>query len=349
MNILFDLGHPAHVHLFRNVARTLESFGHDIFISIRDRKDIKDLLKLYRFTWHSASTPRTGLAGLTRELIEHDLEVFKLAKKYKFDVMVGTSVAVSHIAKLLPGVRSAVFSEDDAEVVPLFAKLTYPFADYVVVPRCISDKLKPNYVLHESYHELSYLHPNHFKPDRSVLTELDIGYNERYFIVRIVALKAHHDIKEAGMSRAFQKRLLKTLEGYGRVFVSSEEELPKEFSKHQMHIPPDMMHHAIAFSTMMVTDSQTMALESAVLGIPVFRCNTFVGRLSVLNELDNVYNLSFGFRPAQAELMLKKIREILTIPDFLAKWREKRDYMLSKKIDLHLWMVDFLNKLLSEA
>jgi len=348
MNILFDLGHPAHVHLFRNVARTIESFGHNIFISIRNRKDIKDLLKLYGFTWHSASTPRIGILGLTWELIEHDWGVFKLARKYKFDVMVGTSVAVSHVAKILPGVRSAVFCEDDAGVVPLYTKLTYPFADYVVVPRCISDTLKPNYVLHDSYHELSYLHPNHFKPNRSVLTELGIVHGERYFIVRIVALKAHHDIKEAGMSRIFQKRLLSTLEDYGRVFVSTEEELPKEFSKYQIHIPPNMMHHAIAFSSMMVTDSQTMALEAAVLGIPAFRCNTFVGRLSVLNELDNVYNLSFGFKPAQAELMIKKIKELLTIPNYLDIWKNKRNYMLSKKIDLHLWMVDFLNKVFSE-
>ncbi len=345
MNILFDLGHPAHVHLFRNAAKTLEDLGHNIHISIRDRKDVRDLLSLYGFDWHSASKPRTSLTGLTWELIEHDWQVFRLARKHKIDIISGTSVAASHVAKLLPNVRSAIFGEDDASVVPLYTKLTYPFADYVVVPDCISDTIKPNYVLHNSFHELAYLHPEHFTPDAEVLKQLRIRPGERYFIVRLVALKAHHDVGEKGISRALQLELIRKLESHGKVFITTEGELPSDFQAYQMKISPHMMHHAMAFSSMMITDSQTMAAESAVLGVPVFRCNTFVGRLAYLHQLESTYGLAFGYRPDDADQMMRKIEELLNLDELSIKWQEKRRIMLNEKTNFHPWMVDFFTNI----
>ena len=38
MNILVDIGHPAHVHLFKNMIWNLEEDGHEVKITARDKE-----------------------------------------------------------------------------------------------------------------------------------------------------------------------------------------------------------------------------------------------------------------------------------------------------------------------
>ncbi len=48
MKILIDMGHPAHVHSFRNAIRELEKRGHSVKVTARD-KDVA-LLKARAFS-----------------------------------------------------------------------------------------------------------------------------------------------------------------------------------------------------------------------------------------------------------------------------------------------------------
>jgi hypothetical protein len=38
MKVLIDIGHPAHVHFFRNAIRELESKGHAVKVTARDKE-----------------------------------------------------------------------------------------------------------------------------------------------------------------------------------------------------------------------------------------------------------------------------------------------------------------------
>ena len=49
MNILIDVGHPAHVHLFRNAARIWVEHGHRVIYATRDRKLVPELIEAYGF------------------------------------------------------------------------------------------------------------------------------------------------------------------------------------------------------------------------------------------------------------------------------------------------------------
>ena len=102
------------------------------------------------------------------------------------------------------------------------------------------------------------------------------------------------------------------------------------------------MHDALAFATLLISDSQTMTAEAAVLGTPAVRCNTFVGRISYLEELEHRYQLTFGFTPEAEDQMFSLIMFLLQQHNLATIWQERRNKMLSEKIDLTAWMVDFV-------
>lgn len=47
MRILVDVGHPAHVHLFRNAIHIWHQRGHRVVVTTRDKKVTSRLLSLY--------------------------------------------------------------------------------------------------------------------------------------------------------------------------------------------------------------------------------------------------------------------------------------------------------------
>ena len=84
--------------------------------------------------------------------------------------------------------------------------------------------------------------------------------------------------------------------------------MPAEFAELRFSVPPHLMHDALAQAWICVGDSQTMAAEAALLGVPAVRCSTFVGRLAYLEELEHKYSLLESFRPVDAPLLHKRLR-----------------------------------------
>jgi uncharacterized protein len=279
--------------------------------------------------------------GLLFELIEHDWNVLKVAVRTKADLLIGTSVSITHVSKLL-GKRSIVFNEDDADYLKSFRILAYPFADTIVIPESLRDKRSLKYVTYPGYHELAYLHPNNFTPDPEILSELGVGPHERFFIIRLVAWKAHHDRGHIGINEKTRAKIIQLLSNFGKIFITAEGRLPDELIQYRLLIPPDRIHHALSYASMLVCDSQTMSIEAAVLGTPAIRYNTFVGLCSVIEELENKYGLTYGFLPKDENKMLEKIYSLLIDPNLKAHWNEKRLRMLHDKIDLAHWMYEFI-------
>jgi len=198
------------------------------------------------------------------------------------------------------------------------------------------------HIKYPSYHELAYLHPDHFSPNPEVLKKLGLSENDKYFIIRFVAFRADHDIGQSGITYTAGKKLIDELLHYGKVFITSERALPSEVEKYRIHISPWELHNALYYATICIGDSQTMVAEAAVLGTPAIRCNTFVGRISYLEELEHKYGLTYGFLPKDEDKMFDKITELLKKPNLKEEWQEKRKRMLKDKIDLTEWMVDFV-------
>ena len=93
---------------------------------------------------------------------------------------------------------------------------------------------------------------------------------------------------------------------------------------------------------MLIGDSQSMSVESALLGVPSIRYSSFAGKLSVLEELEHKYELTYGFLPEQSEAMFEKIEKLLSIPNLKEEWQQRRQSMLQDKIDVTAFFVWFI-------
>ena len=60
MRVLIDILHPAHVHFFRNFYAEMESRGHKVCITARDKDRSVELLRAYDLPYQQISQQKTG-------------------------------------------------------------------------------------------------------------------------------------------------------------------------------------------------------------------------------------------------------------------------------------------------
>ncbi len=344
MNLLFDIGHPAHVHLLRNAYFELKDQGHNIIVTVKDIPVAHKLLAFYGIPFITLGVKKDSLIQKALSQFKYDWQILKLVRKHKIDIGVGTSVSITHVSKI-SRMKSIVLDDDDDDVQMLFVRIAHPFADAILSPDAIlsrEPRKAKQTVYYSGYHELAYLHPNHFTPDPNVLKDLGIAPDEKFFILRFNAFKAHHDVGVEGLSIENKRKLIKMLGQYGRVFITTERNIDEEFKKYQLPVPPEKIHSLMYYATMLVGDSQTMTSEAAVLGTPAIRNNTFCGRISYLEEEEHKYGLTYGFLPSNSDEMFAKIEELLAMPNLKEEWAIRRAKMLAEKIDTTAFFIWFI-------
>ncbi|MBP1664742.1 MAG: hypothetical protein H6Q19_1882 [Bacteroidetes bacterium] len=340
MNILMDIAHPAHVHLLRNVYKELISRGHKVIVTVKEIPAAKSLLENYKIPYIYLGGKKDTIAGKAFFQFIYNIRILKLVISEKIDIGFCSSMTIAHISRISK-MNSILLDDDDDEVEPLYVKYAHPFADVILSPDCLKRKSSKT-IYYSGYHELAYLHPGRFTPDPEVLTEAGLKTCDTYFLLRFNAFKAHHDGGIQGLSLENKRKLIILLERYGKVFITTESDMDEEFKKYQLRISPEKIHSLIYYATMLIGDSQTMTSEAAILGTPAIRCNSFVGRISYLEEEEHVYNLTYGFLPDNTNAMFDKIEEMLSIPDLKSEWQRRRQRMLADKIDVAAFQVWFI-------
>ena len=343
MTILFFLVHPAHFHLFRNVIKDLKNKKHELMILIKTKDILHYLLKNEGWKHINISkeeeTRQNKLhiaLSAPMGFLKRQTQLAKIVMKKKPDLMVGTEWSITTVGRLF-NIPSVIFNEDDTRATPE-NYIFYPFANTIVMPTCCDiGKWENKKITYQGYHEIAYLHPRYFQPNREILNSFNPNH-ERYFIIRLVKLTASHDIGKKGINKEILKELIKILSKKGKVFINSERELENEFEKYRIKINPNYIHHAIYYSDLFIGDSQTMVAEASVLGTPSIRYNDFVGKLSYLEELEHKYNLTFGIHTSNIENLYEKVEELLNIPNLKLQWQKRRQKMLSEKINVTTFM-----------
>src|SRR5690606_33639238 len=142
--------------------------------------------------------------------------------------------------------------------------------------------------------------------------------------------------------RAARAEVVKRLARLGRVFVSCEPPVPSEFQDLLFRPPPELLHDALAYASLLVGDSQTMAAEAAVLGTPSLRVSSWTGRLDYLEELETRYGLTESFHPRESARLFDRLETYAQHPDPRALIREGHTRMLADKCDVAEWYTRYI-------
>ena len=273
MNILIDVGHPAHVHLFRNFAIEMQSKKHKILFTCRDKEFEIYLLEHYRLPYKSFGRKYLSLPGKMLGLIEFDIKEFITGLRFRPDIFLSHgSIYAAHASALLG--RPHISLEDTFNFEQI--RLYKPFTNAILTSDYDHPFNSKKLIKYSGYHELAYLHPKRFQPDVTVLKELGVQKDEKYTIVRFVSWKASHDIGHKGIIPENKLKAINSFKKNGKVYISSESELPDLLKPYQLKIPPHRIHDQLLLHHYYSEKVQQWLKKQQCWGLLLFISSTIV-------------------------------------------------------------------------
>jgi predicted glycosyltransferase len=336
MKLLFYFGHPSQYLFLRNSINILKENGVTCELIIKSKDVLERLLIENRESYINILPEgrRSGRMGILTGLIKRDLRLFKRIWNKHYDLLIGTDPSLAHIG-FLKRIPVITVLEDDIDVIPQLAGITFPFTSLILTPKgCKTGKYENKTIHYNGYMKLAWLHPRWFMKEAA-------KFKQPYFLIRASGLTAYHDEGISGLKVPLLEKIVSLLQKKGEVCISSEVPLTGSLRQYELNINPSEMQQVLANSCMLISDSQSMTMEAAMLGVPSVRFSDFAGRITVLEELEHVYSLTFGIRADDPEKLFSMINELLSIPDLGNVFASRRAKMLSEKIDVTAFLVWF--------
>jgi hypothetical protein len=274
-------------------------------------------------------------------MISTDLFIARLIRSYSPHLLLGFHNP--YIAQCGAFTRTPSLIFTDTEHVGIATLLTYPFATKICTPSWFEEPVNSSrHMVFESFKELAYLHPLYFSPDPLIFSRLGLSPVDPYIILRFISWEASHDIRLKGMRQGSEGEVLRVLQQYGRVFISSERPLPPELETLRLTLPPQEIHSVLAHAALYFGEGGTMAAEAAILGTPSIHVEEddrglpTGARSGNFKRLRDRYDLLHFY--ADQQEALRDAMEILTTPGTKRAWQDKRQKLLNECVDVTSWM-----------
>ncbi|MDO9000956.1 MAG: DUF354 domain-containing protein [Bacteroidota bacterium] len=336
LKILIDIGHPAHVHYFKNMIVLMQEKGHSFLVVARDKEITHQLLNAYKIPYVSRGKGGAGLIGKLFYAIKADFFVFKKAIKFKPDILLSFgSPYAAHVSQLIFKPHISVTDTEHAKLgIMAFA----PFTETILTPDVFQKDFGKKQVRFKSYIEFTYLHDSYFKPDLNIKEELGIEANKKFVLFRYISWGASHDIGQSGISDEVKKELIALFENKGyTILISSEGKLNAFFQPYQIKIAPEKIHNVLHAADFFIGESGTMATEAALLGTP----SVFVNSLNAGVFEDEVkHQVLYSFRNTHG--LTEKIVELLKEANLKSKLAAHKNKLHRNKINTTAFLVWFL-------
>ncbi len=341
MNYLFFFVHPSKFHVFKKTINHLKNNGHNVEILITSKDVLEELVKNEGWNYTNIFPEGRKFKNVSPYIsagvnfFRTIFRLYKYCRNKKYDLFITDDLLV-YIGKLRK-IPTIAFTDDDITIVKQFS-IILKFANYILAPTITNlGKYNKKKIAFDGYKELAYLHPNQFTPNlelvKNIIPEKD------FFILRLVSLTAYHDVGKSGINKEKAIKIINLLGHYGKVYISAERELSAELEEFRLKIEPHQLKDVLSQAKVYIGDSQTMSSEAAVMGVPSFRLNDFVGKIGVMDEKDDVYKLSKSYKTTEFSELLKDLESSLKGDDFSLKIKENQKKMLSEKVDLTSFMI----------
>jgi predicted glycosyltransferase len=258
MRVLIEIGHPAHVHQFRHVIYELRMKGHEVCVATTDKEMTLALLNAYKLEYTLLGVnKRGGSAYKGTLLLKSFFKMFTIVRGFKPDIFICRGSPIAAIMSRL--LNKPHISFYDTEHIPVQDAILVPLTDAIITPSCYQKNHGKSQTRVDGYKELMYLHPNRFTPNPAVLTEIGLTEGDPFIIVRFVSWQASHDVGQHGIRD--KVGLVKALEQYGRVLITSEGVLPEELQAYQIRVSPEKLHDLLYYATLYVGEGGTTAVR----------------------------------------------------------------------------------------
>jgi len=337
MRILIDIGHPAHVHYFRNLAIIFIEKGSEVLFTTRDKEVAIQLLEHYNFKYVNFGRPYKSRAGKIFGLLWFTLKMLKVALKFKPDMFLNATQYSAMVAWLLRKPHISIEDTYNSEQVRLYM----PFTSAVLTGNYAHPNLGKKQINYSGYQELAYLHPARFIPDPDIREALGIGLKEKYVVLRFVAWGASHDFGHLGIVLENKFRAVTEFAKLAHVFISAEGSLPGELETLRLKIPPEKMHDVLASASLIFSESATMVSEAAVLGVPGIYIDS-TGRYYTRDQEKFGMVFNFSESLSDQDKAIQKGVELLKLEDTKKEFRDCHKRMLADKIDVTAFYVWFV-------
>jgi len=288
--VWIDLDNSPHVPFFVPIIQELKRHGCSVIVTARDCFQVCDLADLFgleyrRIGRHYGKAKLAKLAGLAARAAQLAGPILK--EKPELAVSHGSRAQL--VVSAMAGIPSVVIVDYE------FARgLTLMKPSWVMVPEVIPDDavgFQPDRILkYPGIKEDVYV-PN-FRPDSSILGQLEVHENDLIVTVRPPATEAHYHNPESEELFAAVIDFLAEDERLKVILLprnrKQEDRLraqyPQLFSSGKLRVPTHAVDglNLIWHSDLVISGGGTMNREAAALGVPVY--SVFRGRIGAVDH-----------------------------------------------------------------
>ena len=288
MRILVEVGHPKHVHFFRPLFKRWSARGDVFQIITRDKDITHALLDHFDLSYVCLSKKQRSYRA-AQELLVRWYRFAFWVRRFRPDITLSVAGITTALPSRILGVPNMALT--DTETAVLSNRIAFPFADRILTPEWFTLRFGKRHHTYRGFHEWTYLHPDEFQPMVDVVRAEGIVPERPYALIRLVKWDAAHDRGESGFSRIDMITLVNELAKTMRVYVSSEGVLPSELQPFAAEFNVHQVHHILAFATLVIGESPSMATEAALLGVPTVLASSWAGRCGNMQVLENRFGL----------------------------------------------------------
>ena len=278
-------------------------------------------------------------------MLRIDWNTFRVAKRFKPDILISVgSPNAAHVSWLL---RKPHIAFEDTEHSREQYYLYAPFTTTICTPSCFKKDLGRKQIRFDGHKQLAYLHPNYFRPDPSVLSELGLINGERFVVIRFVSWGASHDIGRHGFVR--KREFVERLREHAKVFITSEAEMDDDLERYRLRVSPEKLHSLLYYASLCFGDGGSTAIESALLGTPTVHFEyakrkngkySTTQDLGVFDDLVNKYGLVQTF--SDEDEAIQKSLDLIKDQNSKVECQQRTKQVFEHTIDVTAFVVDLI-------
>lgn len=343
MLIWLDILTPKQVHFLGELGRRLEERGHSVFRTIRDYKEVNELVRLKNM--NTLSVGKHGGASLTGKLVASANRIQRLAKIIsKLQPDLSIAFASPEAARTAFGLGIPHYTVNDSPHSTSVARLTIPLCVKLFSPSIISKETwedlgaKSGMIIqYDALDPVAWLRT--FIPNSTVLRELSLESSQPIVVVRVEEAFASYLLGHVPERESVTIPIIREIMDCDPAiqivvlprYMEQIQTLNAVFQD-QVRVPQQIIDgpNLLFFASVFIGAGGTMTAEAALLGTPTISCfprePTMVDNYLIKKKL--VYRLK------SPKEVVKKVAQILNdSEDLRRKQRELAHNLLTQMED----------------